>query len=109
MEKEIPISVAWYAKHLSELFSYSVLMFCFCFILQAVEYQLEKIGGIWLAALYVFVKMWHRLLWVVAVTSVLDIVHYVISFRQFQLFFLIQSFLFLIATIYFIFKAYYKR
>lgn len=109
LNKSIPISIAWYAKHLSELFSFSMLMWCFCRILTPIEKHLED--SIWIGknGLYVFVKMWHRVLWVVAITSVFDIVHYVISFRQFQLFFLIQNTIFFVVSIHFIFKAYYRR
>lgn len=107
-EKEIPISIAWYTKHICELVSFTLIMLCVCYILKPVEKHLMEVKWVGHNALLVFVKVWHRIFWVVVIISLLDLVHYIISFRQTEWFFLIQNGIFFLMTAYYLFKAYKK-
>jgi hypothetical protein len=101
-------SVGWYWDYLGDLFSFAFLMLAIVLILQPIYYHFKLLSGNTYSHLYVFTKMWHRVFWVIFVTSVLDIIHYVLAARQFEKFFLIQNGIFLIMTAYFIYKAYRK-
>lgn len=107
-EKEIAISVAWHTKHICELLSFTLMMLCVCYVLKPVEHHLQDVKWVGHNALLVFVKVWHRIFWVVVVISLLDLLHYIISFRQTEWFFLIQNGIFFIMTGYYLFKAYKK-
>lgn len=107
-KKEVYISVAWYAKHICELLSFSLIMCCFCYILKPVEKHLQEVKWVGHNSLLVFVKVWHRIFVLVVIISLLDIVHYIASFRQNEWFFLIQNAIFFILTGYYLFKAYKK-
>lgn len=107
-EKGIAISVAWYTKHICELLSYTLFVLCVCYILKPVEHHLQDVKWVGHNALLVFVKVWHRIFWVVVITSCLDITHYLLSFRQTEWFFLIQNLIFFLMTGYYFFKAYRK-
>lgn len=99
-------SLGWYTDYLCDLISFSLLMYAVIVILKPIKLHfLEDEKRNWL---YGFVKMWHRVFWVIFITSLLDIVHFVIAARQFDKFFLIQNGLFLIMTGYFIYKLYRK-
>jgi hypothetical protein len=108
LEPTIPISIAWYAKHVCELISFSLLMLCVCFILRPVEKHLSEVKWVGHNAIFVFVKVWHRIFWVIFFTSILDTINYLISFKQAEWFFLIQNGLFLIMTSYYLYKAFRK-
>jgi len=108
LKPEIHISIAWYAKHLSDLFGFSLLMFCVVFILRPVEKHLQNSEWVGHNAMLTFVKLWHRIFFVVAITGLMDIVHYAISFKQTQWFFLVQNAIFFLMTFYYLFKAYRK-
>lgn len=101
----IETSVGWYWDYLGDLCSFSFLMLAVVLILHPVYYHFKEIQH---APLYVFTKMWHRVFWVIFVTSVLDVLHYVLAARQIEQYFLIQNGVFLIMTGYFIYKAYRK-
>ncbi len=105
---DIKISIAWYAKHICELLSFSILMLCVCSILRPVEKHLNEVKWVGHNAMYVFVKVWHRIFFIVFIVSCLDLVHYIISFRQLHWFFLIQNGFFFIMTSIYLFKAYKK-
>lgn len=107
-EPDISISIAWYAKHISELSSAILFTMCICAVLKPVEKHLNDVSWVGHNAMYVFVKVWHRIFFIVAVVNGLDLLHYLISFRQTNWFFLIQNgFLFLMTAIY-LYKAYRK-
>lgn len=108
LKPDIEISVAWYAKHLSDLFSFMLLMFCIVSILRPVEKHLQDSRWVGHNAMLTFVKLWHRIFFVVAITGALDIVHYFISFKQTQWFFLAQNGVFFLMTFFYLFKAYRK-
>jgi hypothetical protein len=107
-DKDVSISVAWYAKHICELLSFSLLMLCVCFILKPVEEHLKTVQWVGHNSLHTFVKVWHRIFWVVFLVSGLDLVHYILAFRHIEWFFLIQNGLFFLLTIFYLFKAYRK-
>lgn len=102
------ISIAWYAKDLCDLFSFAALMLCVVYIFKPIEKHLAASQWIGHNAMLVFVKMWHRIFFVVAVTGGLDIIHYLLSFKQTHWFFLVQNAIFFIMTFYYLFKAYRK-
>jgi hypothetical protein len=106
--KEVAISIAWYSKHICELVSFTLVMSCVCFILKPVERHLQEVKWVGHNSILVFVKVWHRIFTLVVIISLLDILHYVISFRQTEWFFLIQNAIFFILTGYYLFKAYKK-
>lgn len=105
---DIKISVAWYAKHISELISFSLLMLCVCCILKPVKQHLKSV--IWLGhnTLLTFVSVWHRIFMIVFLVSILDLIHYFIAFRRIEWFFLVQNGLFFLLTIFYLFKAFKK-
>jgi len=106
--KELAISIAWYAKHICELVSFTLIMCCVCFVLKPVEKHLQEAQWIGHNSLLVFVKVWHRIFTLIVIISLLDLLHYVASFRQTEWFFLIQNAIFFILTGYYLFKAYKK-
>lgn len=108
LEKEISISVAWYAKHICDLLSFSLLMVCVCSILKPVEKHLRDAKWVGHNSMFIFVRVWHRIFFIVVVVSVLDLIHYFISFRQTDWYFLIQNGFFFIMTSYYLYKAYRK-
>jgi len=105
---DLQISVAWYAKLLCDMISFTLIMMCICFVLQPVESHMKNSEWKGHNAIYIFVKVWHRVFWVVVVISVLDIAHYLLSFRQTEWFFLVQNGIFFIMTSYYLYKAYRK-
>jgi len=100
------ISIGWYTKMLCEMLSFSLLMLCVCAILKPVEKHFETVQWVGHNALFIFVKVWHRIFWVVVVISGLDIFHFLLSFRQTEWFFLIQNGVFFLMTSYYLYKAY---
>ena len=108
VKPDIQISIAWYAKHVCDLLSFSLLMLCVCSILKPVENHLKEASWVGHNAMYVFVRVWHRIFLIVFIVSCLDLVHYIISFRQMEWFFLIQNGLFFIMTSFYLYKAYKK-
>jgi hypothetical protein len=107
-EKEIEISIAWYSKHICELVSFCLLMLCVCYVLKPVEKHLMEVEWPGHNSILTFVKVWHRIFWVVAVTAILDVVNYFLTYKRCQEFFLLQNAIFLIMTGYYLFKAYKK-
>lgn len=97
-------TIGWYTDYLCDLCSFSFLMAAVIVILKpiSVHFFTEEIHS-WL---YGFVKMWHRVFWVIFVTSLLDIVHFIIAARQIEWFFLAQNGIFLLMTGFFIYKLY---
>lgn len=108
LKKELEISVAWYAKHVCELLSFSFLMLCICSILKPVRNHLKNSNWLGHNSIYVFTKLWSRLFCTVVWISLFDLLHYIIAFRQLEWFFLIQNALFFLLTSYYIFHAYKK-
>lgn len=107
-EPAIKISVAWYAKHICELLSFSLIILCVCYVQRTVEQHLSKVSWPGHNTLYVFVKVWHRIFWTIFIISIVDLFHYLISFRQMEWFFLIQNGIFFTMTSYYLYKAYRK-
>lgn len=107
-KKDIAIPISWYSKHICELLSFTLIMLCVCYILKPVEHHLKEVKWVGHNALLVFVKVWHRIFWVVVIISLLDLLQYIISFRQTEWFFLIQNAIFFLMTGYYLFKAYKK-
>ena len=108
LKPAIVTSVGWYWDYLGDLISFSFLMLAVVLILQPVYYHFRHLSKNSYQHLFVFTKMWHRVFWVIFVTSILDILHYVLAARQFEYFFLVQNAVFLLMTGYFIYKAYRK-
>lgn len=108
LRKSIETSVGWYWDYLGDLSSFAFLMLAVVLILQPVYYHFKALSTNTYQHLYVFTKMWHRVFWVIFVTSILDIIHYVLAARQIEQFFLIENGIFLFMTGYFIYKAYRK-
>lgn len=108
LKTDIAISVAWYAKHICELLSFSLLMLCICFILKPVEEHLKTVQWVGHNSLHTFVKVWHRIFWVVFLVSGLDFIHYILAFRNIEWFFLVQNGFFFLLTTFYLFKAYRK-
>jgi len=108
MEPEIKISIAWYAKMVCDLLSATLFTMCICAVLKPVEKHLHEVTWVGHNAMYVFVKVWHRIFFIVAVVNGLDLLHYIISFRQTNWFFLIQNGFFFTMTSYYLYKAYRK-
>lgn len=107
LRPDISISTDWMFKYYGELISYSFMMLAICYVLNPIEQHLkEKMNSYY--GLYIFVRMWHRVFWVIFFTSILDIINYALSFKRNEYFFLIQNGLFLILTCYFIYKTYKK-
>jgi len=103
---DIEISVSWYSKMLCDMTSFLLLMLCVCAILKPVEKHFENVQWVGHNALFIFVKVWHRIFWVVVIISALDIAHFLLSFRQTEWFFLIQNGIFFLMTSYYLYKAY---
>lgn len=102
------IHLWWYSKHIAELASFSLLMLMVCYIMKGIEqYFMEKPGESY-TGIFIFVKTWHRLFWVIAITSLLDLIHYLLAFKRLEEFFLIQNGLYLMITAFFIYKAFRK-
>lgn len=97
--------MAWYADMLGDLVSFTLIMWCVVIILAAVCDHFDDFTKPGYYGLYMFSWMWHRVFWVIAITSMLDIVHYLLAARQWHLFFVLQNGLFLLITAVFIIKA----
>lgn len=108
LEPEIKISIAWYAKMICDLVATMLFTMCICAVLSPVEKHLKEVTWVGHNAMYVFVKVWHRIFFIVAVVNGLDLLHFMISFRQTNWFFLIQNGFFFIMTSYYLYKAYRK-
>lgn len=106
---DIVTSIGWYWDYLGDLISFSLLMYCVVLVLKPVYIHFRDTPVQAHTGLFIFTKLWHRIFLVIFVTSILDIIHYVLAARQIQQFFLIQNAVYLIMTGYFIFKAYHKN
>ena len=106
LERGIEISIAWYAKHIAELSAYILFMLCVVSILRPVENHLQKVQWIGHNYMLTFVSVWHRIFVVTTWIGGLDLFHYLIAFRQWDNFFLIQNLVFFILTSYYLWKAY---
>lgn len=103
-----PTSKAWYWDMLFDLVSFSLIMCCIVVVLDVVSIHFTDFKKHGYYELYVFTWMWHRVFWVIAITSALDIIHFMLAARQWEWYFLVQNALFLIISCYFIFKAFWK-
>lgn len=109
LKKDITISKAWYIKDICEALSFSFLMLTICFILKAVERHLEEVDWRGSNKMLAFTKTWHRIFYVVFITSIFDLAHYLISFKQTEWFFLILNGFFLFLTAYYIYRLYHPK
>lgn len=103
---DINISLTWYAKLLSDQISFSLIMACVIFILKPIILYIEKSEWIGKNPMLIFAKLWQRIFIVILIVSIADIFHYILAFKQSQIFFLIQNGLFIALTSYYLYKAY---
>jgi hypothetical protein len=103
-----PTSLGWYTDYLGDLCSFSILMYCVISILSPLAMYFKWKNDFTHHSLFIFSMLWIRLFQVVFITSLLDIVHFVLAARQWELFFLIQNGIYLLMTGYLIYKAYRK-
>lgn len=95
------ISIAWYLKDCGELLSFTCLVLVVCLLLNLIEKKVEEPYEV-----IFFINLWQVVFWVIFYSSILDLAHYVMAFKQIQWFFLIQSGLFLLISCNTICKAY---
>jgi hypothetical protein len=105
---EINISLAWYTKILADHVSFTLLMTCIIYVLKPIILYIEKSEWIGKNPMLIFVRLWHRIFCIVFIVSIADIFHYLLAFKQSQIFFLVQNAIFIILTSYYLFKAYKK-
>jgi len=105
---ETAISVAWYLKDIGEMISYSVIMFIVTLVLKPIESHLEDVKWSGHLGLLSFVKLWHRFFFVIFVISVFDLGHYVLAFKQSEVFFLVLNGFFVVLTGRYAYKIYRK-
>lgn len=103
------ISVQWYVKMLGGMLSFSCTMFLITTILGPVQRHLQ--GAKWIGhnSLLAFVVMWRRIFIVVAATSLVDAIHFILAFQRFEWLFLLQNGLFFLLTFIMIYKAFTKN
>lgn len=106
---EIPISRHWYYLFLGDLISYSFVWLWVCFTLNPIQRHLQDIKWAGTNPYLVFVTLWHNIFWVCFFASILDIAHFLIGFKTIDWWFVVQNSVFLIISIYFICKSYFKR
>lgn len=106
--KELIIFLQWYVKDIGEALSFTAMMMTICFILKPIEKHLKEAKWVGHNSMMIFVKMWYRVFTVVIVISILDLIHYLLSYRHSEWFFLISNGIFLFFTVYYIYKAYRK-
>lgn len=102
--KPLEISVQWYVKDIGDLLSFSLLMLTVVMILFPVIKHLKEVKWVGHNQLLIFVTLWHRLFLIVLVSSVFDLIHYLIAFRQVEWYFLILNGGYVVMSIYFIQK-----
>lgn len=101
-----PTSLGWYTNYLGSLCSFSIFALCLIVVQQTLRNYFYSIKDTAHYNLFNFSNLWLRLFKVVFLTSLLDIIHFLLAARQWQIFFLIQSGGYLIATAVLIYKTY---
>lgn len=109
LQKSLPISKHWYYLFLGELISYSCVWLWVCFTLKPIINHLQNIKWNGNNPYLVFLTLWYDIFWVCFYASILDILHYLISFKRIWWWFIIQTTVFLFISIFFICKSYYKK
>lgn len=106
LRPDIRTSVGWYWDYLGDIVSFTFLMGTVVVILEVVYAHFADFRKKGYYALYTFTWMWHRVFWVILLTSVLDLIHYLLAARQIEWFFLGINGVFLVLTAIFIYKAF---
>ena len=110
-DKSLEISIGWYVKDIGDLLSYSLQMLMVCYILIPVKNHFEEVveDGKNFNKLLIFVTMWLRLFQTIFVTSLFDLLHYIIAFKHIQIYFLTLNGIYFFVSVYFIRKIIWKR
>lgn len=98
------ISIQWYVKDIGELISYSLVMLTVCMILIPVIKHLQEVKWVGHNGLLIFVTVWQRLFQIIFWASVFDLIHYIIAFRQIEIYFLILNGFYFLLSFYYLFK-----
>lgn len=101
-----PTTLNWYADYLGDLCSYSLFMLCLITVMKPVYRHFENMQDTVHHRMFIFTRLWHRLFWVITITSFVDVIHFILAARQIEAVFLIQNIAFLLVTVVLIIKAY---
>lgn len=103
-----PTTLGWYTDYLGDLCSFSILMYCVVSILDPLSKYFKSKEDTAHRSLFIFSMLWITLFKVIFITSLLDVLHFVLAARQWDLFFLVQNGVYLLMTGFLIYKAYRK-
>lgn len=106
--KKVEISKHWYYLFLGERISYCIVWVWVVYTIIPLRKHLEDIKWSGINPYLVFAKFWHRISRLVFLCSIIDLIHYVVAFNTVEYWFLIQTFLFIGASVFYLFKSYYK-
>jgi len=109
LKRDMPISKHWYYLFLGDMISYSCLWLWICSTIRPLKNHLKELAWIGHNPYLVFSTLWYNIFLICFVSSLLDIIHYLLAFKTFEWWFVVQTSAFTLTSVVLICKSYFKK